>query len=48
LVEELGLELLLELEIEVILKGQSLFTHHSLHGEHILTQGVVGVLYIGI
>ena len=43
LVDKLGLELLQELQVEQVLRGQRLLAHHRLHGLHVLADGVVGV-----
>jgi hypothetical protein len=49
LADESALELLEELEVEQILRGQSLLSDDSLHGLHILSDGVASILkqYIG-
>ncbi|KAI0564002.1 hypothetical protein FGB62_31g125 [Gracilaria domingensis] len=44
---ELLLELVVELQVQQIVGRQRLLTHHSLHGNHILSNGVAGVQLIG-
>jgi hypothetical protein len=42
--DELVFELVQELQVQQILWGKSFLTNHSLHGEHILSDSVVGIL----
>lgn len=41
---EVFLKLLEELEVEQVIRGEGLFSDHSLHGLHILTDGITRVL----
>lgn len=41
---EVLLKLLQELEVEQVIRGEGLLSHHSLHGLDVLTDGVAGVL----
>mmetsp|Transcript_12047 Transcript_12047/g.33351 ORF Transcript_12047/g.33351 Transcript_12047/m.33351 type:complete len:393 (-) Transcript_12047:710-1888(-) len=40
---ELGLELLQELQVQQILVTQRLFSHNSLHGQHVLSDGIASI-----
>lgn len=44
LTNEVFLKLLEELEVEQVIRGEGLFSNHSLHGLHILTDGITRVL----
>lgn len=41
---EVLLKLLEELQVEQVIRGEGLLSHHSLHGLDVLTDGVAGIL----
>lgn len=42
--DEVLLKLLQELQVEKIIGGEGLLSHHGLHGLHVLTNGIAGIL----
>ncbi len=44
--DEVLLNLLQELQVEKVIRSEGLLTNHSLHGLHILTNGIVSILCV--